>query len=104
MLCKVVHRWNQGSRFVFNPNRHWVCCLVWTKPGMPALVIHSKEGIRQDDCLPMSLYGVVLVSLPSKMWEVVTKTHQLWYWEKAGTAEKALPNSPCLNFFVKFGP
>jgi hypothetical protein len=67
MLWNVAHRWNQGSRFVFNQYWHWVQCLVRSEPGEPTLVIHSKEGITQGDCLAMSLYGVVLMPLASKM-------------------------------------
>ena len=67
MLWNVVHRWNRGSRCAFNRYRHWVRCLVRSEPGEPALVIHSKEGITQGDCLPMSLYGVALMPLQSKM-------------------------------------
>jgi len=59
MLWNVAHRWNQVSQFAFNQYRHWVQCLVWSEPGEPALVIHSKEGIMQGDCLAMSLYGDV---------------------------------------------
>jgi len=34
-------------------------------------VIHSKEGITQGDCLPMSLYGVALMPLQSKMCKAI---------------------------------
>jgi hypothetical protein len=55
MLWNVAHRWNQVSWFAFNQYWHWVRCLVWSKPGEPALMIHSKEGITQVDCLTMIL-------------------------------------------------
>ncbi len=63
MLWNVAHLWNRGSWFAFNWYRHWVCCLVWSELGMQAMVIHSKEGIMQGDCLAMSLYGVALMPL-----------------------------------------
>jgi hypothetical protein len=63
MLWNVAHHWNQVSQFAFNQYRHWVQCLVWSEPGEPALVIHSKERIMQGDCLAMSLYGVALMPL-----------------------------------------
>jgi hypothetical protein len=58
MLWNVAHCWNRASWFAFNRYRHWVQCLVRLEPGEPALVIHSKEGIMQGNCLAMSLYGV----------------------------------------------
>ena len=63
MLWNVTHLWNRGSRFAFNRYRHWVRCLVRSKPGTQAIMIHSKEGITQGDCLAMSLYGVALMTL-----------------------------------------
>ena len=71
MLWNVAHRWNRGSRFAFNRYWHWIRCLVWLEPGKPALVIHSKEGIMQGNCLAMSLYGVALMPLASKMQEAI---------------------------------
>ncbi len=67
MLWNMAHHWNRASRFAFNRYQHWVRCLVRSEPGEPALVIHSKEGITQGDCLAMSLYGVALMPLASKM-------------------------------------
>jgi hypothetical protein len=104
MLWNVAHRWNRGSRFAFNRYRHWVRCLIRSKPGEPALVIHSKEGITQGDCLAMSLYGVALMPLASKMREAIPEALQPWYCDDAGAAGKAMPNAQCLDFFVKFGP
>ncbi len=72
--------------------------------GEPALVIHSKEGITQGDCLAMSLYGVALMPLASKMRKEIPEALQLWYCDDAGVAGKALPNAQCLDFLVKFGP
>jgi hypothetical protein len=71
MLWNVARLWNQGSRFAFNRYRHWVRCLVRTKPGTPPIVIHSQEGITQGDCLAMSLYGVALMPLASRMCETI---------------------------------
>ncbi len=51
MLWYVAHRWNRGSRFAFNRYRHWVRCLVWSEPGEPALVIHSRRGPRRETAL-----------------------------------------------------
>jgi hypothetical protein len=104
MLWNVAHLWNQGSRFAFNRYRHWVCCLVRTEPGHPPLVIHSQEGITQGDCLTMSLYGVALMPLTSRMREMIPEALQPWYCNDAGAAGKALPNAQCLDFLVKFGP
>jgi hypothetical protein len=104
MLWNVAHRWNRVSRFAFNRYRHWVQCLVWSVPGEPALVIHLKEGITQGDCLAMSLYGVTLMPLASKMSEEFPEALQPWYCDNAGVAGKALPNAQCLDFLVKFGP
>ncbi|KAL3810422.1 hypothetical protein ACHAXA_005630 [Cyclostephanos tholiformis] len=104
MLWHVAHCWNQGSRFAFNRYRHWVRCLVRSEPGEPAIVIHSKEGITQGDCLAMSLYGVALMPLALKMHEAVPEALQPWYCDDAGAAGRALPNAQCLDFLVKFGP
>ncbi len=104
MLWNVAHRWNRGSRFTFNWYRHWVRCLVWSEPGEPALMIHSKEGITQGDCVAMSLYGVVLMPLASKMREAIPDALQPWYCDDAGAAGEALPNARCVDFLVKFGP
>jgi hypothetical protein len=93
MLWNVAHRWNRASRFAFNRYRHWVRCLVWSEPGELALVIHSKEGITQEDCLAMSLYGVALMPLASKMRKEIPEALQPWYCNDAGTAGKALPNA-----------
>jgi len=79
MLWNVAHLWNQGSRFTFNRYRHWVCCLVRTEPGTPPIVIHSQEGITQGDCLAMSLYGVALMPLASRMCETIPEALQPWY-------------------------
>jgi hypothetical protein len=70
----------------------------------PALVIYSKEGITQGDCLEMSLYNVALRPLMTKMHEEIPVALQLWYCDDAGAAGKAMPNVWCLNFLVKFGP
>ena len=104
MLWNVAHRWNRGSRFALNWYCHWVRCLVRSKPGEPALVIHSKEGIMQGDCFVMSLYGVALMPLTSKMREAIPEALQPWYCGNAGVAGKAMPNAWCLDFLKKFGP
>jgi hypothetical protein len=104
MLWNVAHRWNQESRCAFNWYRHWVRCLVRSKPGEPALVIHSMEGITQGDCFAMSLYSVALIPLVSKMREAILEALQPWYCNDAGVAGKAMLNAWCLNFLVKFGP
>ncbi|KAL3826408.1 hypothetical protein ACHAXA_008616 [Cyclostephanos tholiformis] len=93
MLWNVAHRWNRGSRFAFNRDWHWVRCLVRSEPGEPGLVIHSKEGITQGDYLAMSLYGVALMPLTSKMREAIPDALQPWYCDDAGMAGKALPNA-----------
>jgi hypothetical protein len=54
MLWNVAHCWNQWRWFAFNWYWHWVCCLVQSEPGEPALVIHSKKGITQGDCFAMT--------------------------------------------------
>jgi len=104
MLWNVTHLWNQGSWFAFNCYRHWVRCLVRTEPGHPPLVIHSQEGITQGDRLAMSLYGVALMPLASRMRETIPEALQPWYCNDAAAAGKALPNARCLDFVVKFGP
>jgi hypothetical protein len=104
MLWNMAHPWNHGSRFAFNRYRHWVRCLVRTEPGESLIVIHSKEGITQGNCFAMSLYGVVLMPLASKMREAIPEALQPWYCDDAGAAGKALPNACCLDFLVKFGP
>ena len=86
MLWNVAHLWNQGSRFAFNRYRHWVRCLVRTEPGHPPLVIHSQEGITIGDCLAMSLYGVALMPLASRMRETIPEALQPWYCDDAGAA------------------
>jgi hypothetical protein len=67
-------------------------------------VIHSKEGITQGNCLAMSLYGVALMPLASKMREAIPEALQPWYCNDAGAAGKAMPNAQCLDFLAKFGP
>ena len=67
-------------------------------------MIHSKEGITQGNCLAMSLYGVALMPLASKMPEPIPKVLQPWYCDDAGAAGKALPNACCLDLLVKSGP
>ena len=52
----------------------------------------------------MSLYGVALMPLASKMREAIPKALQPWYCNDAGAARKALPNARCLDFLMKFGP
>ncbi len=98
MLWNVAHLWNCGSRFAFSRYCHWVPCLVQTKPSVPPIVIHSKEGITQGDCLAMSLYKVALMPLASRMSEMIPEALQPWYCNNAGAAGKAMPNACCLNF------
>jgi hypothetical protein len=100
MLWNIVHQWNHRSWYAFNRYRHWVCCLVQTEPGEPTLLIQSKEGIAQGDCHTMSLYGVALMPRASKRQEATPKALQLWYWDDAGAAGKALPNACCFDFLV----
>jgi hypothetical protein len=69
MLLNLAHLWNCRSRFAFNRHCHWVRCLVRTEPGESSIVIHSKGGIRQGNCFAMSLYGVALMPLVSKIRE-----------------------------------
>jgi hypothetical protein len=78
--------------------------LVRTAPGDPPIVIHSREGITQGDCFAMSLYGVALMPLESRMRKTIPEALQPWYCNDAGAAGKALPNARCLDFLVKFGP
>jgi hypothetical protein len=92
MLWNVAHLWNRGSWFAFNGYRHWVWCLVRTAPGDPPIVIQSREGITQGDCFAMSLYGVVLMPLASRMRETIPEALQPWYCDDAGVAGKVLPN------------
>ncbi len=93
MLWNVAHLWIQGSRFAFNRYRYWVCCLVRTEPGNPPLVIHLKEGITEGNCVAMSLYGVALMPLASRMRETIPEALQLCYCDNAGAAGKAMPNA-----------
>jgi hypothetical protein len=104
MLWNVAHLWNRGSQFAFNRYRHWICYLVQTEPEEPPIVIHSKEGITQGDCLAMSLCGVALIPLVFRMRKTILEALQLWYCNDAGAAGMALPNACCLDFLVKFGP
>jgi hypothetical protein len=104
MLWNVAHLWNRGSWFAFNRYCHWVQCLVRTEPGDLPIVIHSQEGITQGDCLAMSLYGVALMLLASRMHGVIPKALQPWYCDDAGAAGRAEPNARCLDFLAKFGP
>jgi hypothetical protein len=52
----------------------------------------------------MSLYGIALMLLASKMHEEFPEALQPWYCNNAGAAGKAFPNAQCLDFLVKFGP
>jgi hypothetical protein len=76
---------------------------VQTEPGEPPIVIHSKEGITQGDCLAMSLYGVAMMPLASRMHKTISEALQPWHCNNAGAAGMALPNAQCLDFLVKFG-
>jgi hypothetical protein len=59
----------------------------------------------QGNCLAMSLYSIALMPLVSMMHdEIPDEALQPWYCNDAGAAGKALPNTQCLNFLVKFGP
>jgi hypothetical protein len=93
MLWNVAHLWNRGSRFAFNRYRHWVRSLVQTAPGDHPIVIQSREGITQGDCFAVSLYGVALMPLASRMGETIPEALQPWYCNDAGAAGKALPNA-----------
>jgi len=104
MLWNIAHLWNHGSQFAFNRYRHWVRCLVRSEPGTQAILIRSKEGITQNDCLAMSLNGVALMPLVSKMCNAIPEALQLWYCNDADAAGKAVPNAQRLDFLVKFGP
>jgi hypothetical protein len=104
MLWNVAHRWHRGSRFAFNRYHQWGICLVHDEPGKEALVIHSKEGITQGDCFAMSLYGVALLPLATRMREVVPHALQPWYADDAGAAGEARWNAACLNYLVRHGP
>ena len=61
-----------------------------TVPGNPPIVIQSQEGITQDDCFAMSLYGVALMPLASRMRETIPEALLPWYCNDADTAGKAL--------------
>ncbi|KAL7525951.1 hypothetical protein ACHAXR_001236, partial [Thalassiosira sp. AJA248-18] len=102
--CSTAHLWNKGSRFTFNRYRHWGICIVRTKPGDPAIVIHSKEGITQGDCRAMSIYGVGLMPLASRMREAIPDALQPWFADDAAGAGKAADNARCLNFLMTHGP
>jgi hypothetical protein len=52
----------------------------------------------------MSVYGVALMPLASRMRETVPDALQPWYCDNAGSAGTALPNAHFLYFLVKFGP
>jgi hypothetical protein len=104
MLWNVAHLWNCMSRFAFNHYCHWVCCLVQTELGEPSIVIHSKEGITQGDCLAMSLYRGALMPLAFRMLEKIPEALQRWCCNDAGMAGMALPHACCLDFLVEFGP
>jgi hypothetical protein len=67
--------------------------LVRTEPGTLPIVIHSQEGITQGDCFAMSLYGVALMPLTSRMRETIPEALQPWYCDGADAAGKALPNA-----------
>jgi hypothetical protein len=71
--------------------------------GEPPIVIHSKKGIMQGDCLAMSLYRLALLPLASRMRETIPEALQPWYCNNAGAAGMALPNACCLDFLMKFG-
>ena len=104
MLWNVAHLWNRGSRFAFNRYRHWGLCLVRDRPGKPAIVIHSKEGVTQGDCFAMSLYGTALLPLARKMRDAVPTALQPWFADDSGSAGEARTYAACLDFLVKVGP
>ena len=49
MLWNVAHIWNKGSRFVYDCYSHWGKVLVCKKPGKPAIIIHSKDGLYEGE-------------------------------------------------------
>jgi hypothetical protein len=100
MLWNVVHLWNCGSRFAFNRYCHWARCLVRRALGNPPIVIQLREGITQGNCFAMSLYGVALMPLASRMREMIPEALQPWYCDDAGAAGKAVPNATFLDFLV----
>ncbi|KAL7519315.1 hypothetical protein ACHAWF_000225 [Thalassiosira exigua] len=62
MLWTVRHCTPKLSTFAFNCYRHEVR-LVCRRPGKPALILLSKEGVTQGDPLAMALYGIALCPL-----------------------------------------
>jgi hypothetical protein len=104
MLWNVAHLWNRGSRFAFNRYRHWGMCIVRDSPGHPAMVITSREGITQGDCFAMSLYGVALLPLATKMREQFPAALQPWFADDSGAAGEARVNAGCLDFLRVYGP
>ncbi|KAL7543292.1 hypothetical protein ACHAXR_013157 [Thalassiosira sp. AJA248-18] len=104
MLWNVAHLWKRGSRFTFNRYRHWGICIVRDRPGSPAIVIHSKEGVTQGDCRAMSIYGVGLMPLAASMRETIPEALQPWFADDAAGAGKAVHNAQCLAFLMEHGP
>jgi hypothetical protein len=51
----------------------------------------------QGNCFTMSLYGVALMPLASKMCEAIPEALQPWYCDDAGTAGKDCPMGATLT-------
>ena len=63
MLWNVGHLWRKGSRMAFNHYCHYGQIFVLNKVGLPAHIIHSKEGVDQGCTFSMNLYDIGLLPL-----------------------------------------
>ena len=104
MLWNTAHLWPKGSRFAYNRYRHWGKVFVRDKPGKPAIIIHSKEGIAQGCVLSMNLYGVSTLPLVHDMREAVPEALQPWFADDSGAAGEAVHAAACLEYLVVNGP
>ena len=52
-------------------------------------MIHSKEGVTQEDCFAMSLYGTAILPLTCKMQAAIPTALQVWVADDSGSTGDA---------------
>eukprot|EP00957_Ditylum_brightwellii_P070783 5379117-Ditylum_brightwellii.AAC.1 len=99
----VRHRWPSGSRFLFHCYQHWAI-LVIKRPGMEAILLHSKEGVTQGDPTSMIGYGVTLVPLAEQAAWLEEKAIIPFYADDECIDGPACCNARIVKFLVEKGP
>ncbi|KAL7549341.1 hypothetical protein ACHAWF_012611, partial [Thalassiosira exigua] len=103
MLWTVRHRTPKLSTFAFNCYHHEVR-LVCRRPGKPALILLSKEGVTQGDPFAMALYGITLCPLAEHLREGFPEVLQPWYADDAAMMAAAAEVACCMVELMRVGP